>query len=308
MHVASDPTPTNNETDAVTAVPQAQDRIPDSGSAEATTADSQPQTPEAQATPPPPSGSSASDASLSCQPDTCLIDGKCIDAASPRPNSLCEYCDPVENPNAWTARAEGTPCDDEVFCNGTGHCGGGALSGRCVTGERPCPEHGDVCRTCDEGTRRCGYATTEWTWTDPTSNLEWWLRSTLRLTLEDARNFCSELLLCGRNDWHLATIDELRTLVRRCPATEPQGACGITDTCTSYECSNDSCAGCGSRDSRTDWYCAREADVAFPNVMSGTPVRSEAILTLNCSTGGISTIGAGNGPTFGEGRCVRNAN
>jgi hypothetical protein len=274
-----------------------QSALPDSGAVEPMSSAPEPGAQPASSPPP-----SAASSSASCPPNTCRIDGECVEANAPRPRSLCEYCDPAKNQSAWTPRPEGTSCDDGVYCNGTGRCGPGGV---CVTEERPCPENGDVCRTCNDGLKQCGYATASWIWTDPTYNLQWWRRSTQRTTLVTARDDCSELVLCGESDWHLATIDELRTLVRGCPASAAQGACGVTDACTSYNCMNDSCDGCGTQGDQSGWYCADEAGIVYPGIMmSGTTEASGATWMVNCSTGAIST---NSGATFGEGRCVRNA-
>lgn len=275
-----------------------QDTRPDGG-----TVKPMKEAPEAH-TPPAPSTPPAASPGADCPASSCYIDGTCIDGNAARPNALCEYCDPAKDRGAWTPRPAGTLCDDDVWCNGTGRCGEGTTSGLCVTDDRPCPENGDVCRTCKEDLKQCGYDPTRWTWTDPASNLEWWMRSTGRISLESAGSFCSESLLCGQRDWHLATIDELRTLVRNCPATEPRGACGISDSCTSSECLSEACAGCGSRGG-TGGYCNGQVDIRSEIIVSATSDATGWKWAIDCATGSITRVEA---MDFGEGRCVRAAN
>ena len=49
------------------------------------------------------------------------------------------------------------------------------------------------------------------------------------MTQTNALNYCNNLFLYGFNDWHLPTIDELRTLIKNCPGTETNGACAISE-------------------------------------------------------------------------------
>ena len=62
----------------------------------------------------------------------------------------------------------------------------------------------------------------------------------------EAKPFCEGLVLDGHDDWHLPTIDELRTVVTGCPATAVGGACRVTSECTAVEtCFTEAdCNGC----------------------------------------------------------------
>jgi len=95
-------------------------------------------------------------------------------------------------------------------------------------------------------------AMTYWTWMDPATELTWQMPSAVRvMSWQEAIDYCAALYLEG-DGWRLPNIDELRTLVRGCPATAPGGSCGVSESCLEfYTCFIDdptgttsSCNGC----------------------------------------------------------------
>ena len=82
-------------------------------------------------------------------------------------------------------------------------------------------------------------------WTDTTSNLMWQKESKSgRLDWESAIEHCDSLVYADYHDWRLPSISELRSLVRGCPVTEPDGECGVTDSCVILSECWDDCSGC----------------------------------------------------------------
>jgi hypothetical protein len=101
-------------------------------------------------------------------------------------------------------------------------------------------------------------------WYDPTSGLCWQdPPPSTAMDLSEAEAYCDALSLggYGPGSWHLPTIDELRSLIRECPATEPGGACAVTDPwCLDNDfCMNDWCDGCSSM-----WGCYWPDPVSGP--------------------------------------------
>ena len=64
---------------------------------------------------------------------------------------------------------------------------------------------------------------------DSTSQLTWSPLASKDMTQPNALNYCENLVLYGFSDWHLPTIDELRTLIKNCLGTETNGACAISE-------------------------------------------------------------------------------
>ncbi|MBP5435531.1 DUF1566 domain-containing protein [bacterium] len=77
-------------------------------------------------------------------------------------------------------------------------------------------------------------------------NKIWSPKSVQTVVYEEALEYCNNLTDCGFSDWHLPTIDELRTLIKNCPETETGGSCNVTDNCLSFsDCySEQECSSC----------------------------------------------------------------
>lgn len=84
-------------------------------------------------------------------------------------------------------------------------------------------------------------------WTDATTGLEWEAPAPFPglplLTWQASLDRCASLVLAGHDDWRLPTIDELRTLVTRCPEVATGGACPVVDGCGG-DCWTYDCQGC----------------------------------------------------------------
>ena len=57
----------------------------------------------------------------------------------------------------------------------------------------------------------------------------WSSRSSETMYLQKASDYCEELNECGYSDWRLPNINELRTLIKNCPATQTDGTCLVKD-------------------------------------------------------------------------------
>jgi hypothetical protein len=106
-----------------------------------------------------------------------------------------------------------------------------------------------LCAACDEdadeGMTGCAGGrldrATDLCWQDPPSDA--------KMTHEEAVSYCNGLSRGGATDWRLPTISELRSLVRDCGDTVPDGICGASDECFDDEvCYNIGCSGCPARE------------------------------------------------------------
>jgi hypothetical protein len=73
-------------------------------------------------------------------------------------------------------------------------------------------------------------------------SLHWSKMPVERMNWNAAVNYCQNLTEDGYKTWRLPTIDELRTLIKNCPQTEPGGSCKISKHCLAANCWNpDNC-------------------------------------------------------------------
>ena len=94
-----------------------------------------------------------------------------------------------------------------------------------------------IAMVCSQDTSTCKRGET---WLDPTSGLVWQLVLADEAAVwQKGHDDCASLALSGRSDWRVPNIDELRSLVRGCPATQTGGSCAITQACPS--CPLDNC-------------------------------------------------------------------
>jgi len=111
----------------------------------------------------------------------------------------------------------------------------------------PCGRQAD-CRNgllCVEGgCARVASTDTGNVYVEPVTSLEWQQTPTGgALDWESAVIHCQTLELNG-SGWRLPNIEELRSLIRGCSASESGGACGATNTCVTYDVCLSACGGC----------------------------------------------------------------
>lgn len=84
------------------------------------------------------------------------------------------------------------------------------------------------------------------------SILQWSQVSPTEIPWEYSHIYCQKLREGGFSDWRTPNIDELRTLIIKCPGTETSGRCRISEKndCLSEGCYSKSCQSCPVK--RTD--------------------------------------------------------
>ena len=63
----------------------------------------------------------------------------------------------------------------------------------------------------------------------PAKQLQWSKKPRFFTTWTAANEYCGNLDEDGHKDWRIPTIDELRSIVEKCPETAPGGKCAISE-------------------------------------------------------------------------------
>jgi hypothetical protein len=114
----------------------------------------------------------------------------------------------------------GEECDGNAQRPCPAGSGTQACTGTCTWG--PC-----VTTACDGGYFDAGSGLC---WQNPPTDRQLdWASATAYCRALDVGEF-------GPGSWRLPTINELRSLIRGCPATESGGSCGVSDSCCSASC------------------------------------------------------------------------
>lgn len=172
-------------------------------------------------------------------------------------------------------------------------------------------------RNDDIGEDECQYGPNDGeAWVDLSSGLMWQTGySCDNRRGEEVTDYCNALAVGGFSDWRVPTISELRTLIRGCFLTVPNGDCSITDECYDHTlCTNDACSGCQHGEGPTDG-CFGPSEVDNPcgwfwssTPMSDDPSASDWIISFvsgRIMSSEIGDDGEGEDPGFLV-RCVRN--
>jgi RHS repeat-associated protein len=85
----------------------------------------------------------------------CLIGGACYSAGAPSPLSQCQQCTPATSQTAWSAKANGTACNDGNACTSNDKCTAGTCGGTLYSCDDGLACTNDVCNgdgTCTHST------------------------------------------------------------------------------------------------------------------------------------------------------------
>jgi hypothetical protein len=244
------------------------------------------------------------------------------DAAEGPSDAAQEPGDAAEQPG--DAAQESGPCTPNPCVHATG-CSAGASDFTCSCEQgwfdKTCSTHCDDndATTTDSlhAVYGCAHRKGDFTtfdtglYADHTTGLGWWPLVGF-YGYGDTKTACAELVVSGRDDFRLPTIDDVRSLAADCPATRPGGSCPISDpSCLSEDCgfgTEGECASCiggpeGTAQHPTGGYC--RVDAPLCNNFWTSSVCSD------CSGEQVWFYGVGNGnfyhnePTNGRpGACV----
>ncbi|MBQ3368267.1 DUF1566 domain-containing protein [bacterium] len=162
-------------------------------------------------------------------------------------SSECRFkCEPDYDWNGWQCASTSTPCNPNPctsISNSTGVCtvnGTGYTCG-CQSGYT---WNGGSCQSNGGSSLPECSASSGTPCKDSSSGLTWSARASTSYTWQIAVDYCNSYSEGGLSGWHLPTISELRTLIKNCSGTVTGGSCGVTDSCLSSSCQDESCYSC----------------------------------------------------------------
>lgn len=225
-------------------------------------------------------------------------------------------CDPGCNVGGFCTGSNSCTCEPNwagLLCNecvtdwACKTCGDVCIAGQCTftacdgkqCGDDGC---GGSCGQCDKGSKcdSSGICVVE-TYADPISGLYWELNPSSKTywNFNDASVYCNTLTLGGLSDWHLPSLDQLRSLLQGCPGLDLNGGCGIGDACASWDCWTSACSPC-SDGGGPDEGCYRPESISgvCGPVWSGTHESSAVVYWyLDFRTGYMDLVLNGVEPT-----------
>ena len=148
--------------------------------------------------------------------------------------------------NGWQCTSTSTPCNPNPctsISNSTGVCtvnGTGYTCG-CQSGYT---WNGSSCQSNGGSSLPECSASSGTPCKDSSSGLTWSAKASTCYTWQNAVDYCNSYSEGGLSGWHLPTISELRTLIKNCSGTVTGGSCGVTDSCLSSSCQDESCYSC----------------------------------------------------------------
>lgn len=181
---------------------------------------------------------------------TCNASGQCVSETCV-PNCSGRECglDPVCGQSCGTCSGEDYSCLDSGQCCrricgsmiACGDDGCGGVCGFCGTAETCVLQYDSYSDKLWKSSCSPLVDNDDGTASDPTRGLTWMIGkmdANGGPALLDKN--CDDLVLGGRDDWRLASIDEIRTLISGCPDIEPDGDCNVHVGC-SESCLSDAC-------------------------------------------------------------------
>lgn len=99
---------------------------------------------------------------------------------------------------------------------------------------------------------------------DRNSNLMWQKHPLVDISNADAKSACEKLDVDGYSGWRIPTIDELRSIIDGCSATNISGVCNVRETCALDGCRGKECSGCDADEGPSTDGCYRDDGLDGP--------------------------------------------